>query len=164
MKMGLVLDASAPLYGRAQEIIPIKPLGAGWIHKALKLGLVMEILDAYSFWCGIPRYWELANDNGGGWEAAHRLVLDPQGVLHNEPKRLLLDDLRETAQAASILFLIGQGCHRISEIAVRFKNFWFWIDDRDFHSKRTFTFLMILFSLTEKGSGQDLPLVTIPSN
>lgn len=119
MMMGLVLDASAPLYGRAQEIIPIKPLGAGWIPKALKLGLVMEILDAYSFWGGIPRYWELANDNGGGWEAAHRLVLDPQGVLHNEPKRLLLDDLRETAQAASILFLIGQGCHRISEIAAR---------------------------------------------
>ncbi len=49
-------------------------------------------------------------------------------------------------------------------VAVRFKNFWFWIDDRDFHSKRTFTFLMILFSLTEKGSGQDLPLVTIPSS
>jgi len=48
-------------------------------------------------------------------------------------------------------------------VAVIFKNFWFWIDDRDFHSKKTFTFLMLLFSLTEKGSRQDLPLVTTPS-
>jgi hypothetical protein len=59
---------------------------------------------------------------------------------------------------------LTMGKLRTSIVAVRFKNFWFWIDDRDFHSKRTFTFLMILFSLTEKGSGQDLPLVTIPSS
>jgi AAA+ ATPase superfamily predicted ATPase len=45
--------------------------------------------------------------------------LDPLGVLHDEPRRLLLDDLRETAQAASILSLIGRGCHRMSEIAAR---------------------------------------------
>jgi len=119
MMMGLVLDASAPLYGRAREIIPVKPLGAGWIPQALNLQRVMDILNAYSFWGGVPRYWELANDNGGGWEAVQRLVLDPLGVLHNEPKRLLLDDLRETAQTASILALIGQGCNRISEIAAR---------------------------------------------
>ena len=31
--------------------------------------------------------------------------------------------------------------------AVSYKDYWFWIDDRDFKSKRTFTFLMILFSL-----------------
>ena len=48
-----------------------------------------------------------------------QLVLDPLGVLHHEPRRLLLDDLRETAQAASMLALIGQGCHRMSEIAGR---------------------------------------------
>jgi AAA+ ATPase superfamily predicted ATPase len=47
------------------------------------------------------------------------LVLDPMGVLHNEPRRLLLDDLRETTQAASVLSLIGQGCNRLSEIAAR---------------------------------------------
>jgi hypothetical protein len=40
-------------------------------------------------------------------------------VLYEEPSRLLLDDLRDTAQATSILALIGQGCHRISEIAAR---------------------------------------------
>lgn len=46
---------------------------------------------------------------------------------------------------------------------VNYENHWFWIDKRDFPSKRTFAFLMILFSLTETGSKGDLPLVTIPA-
>ncbi len=48
--------------------------------------------------------------------------------------------------------------------AVKYKDHWFWIDDRDFRSKRTFTFLMILFSLTETGGREGLPLVTIPAS
>ena len=47
--------------------------------------------------------------------------------------------------------------------AVRYRDHWFWIDDRDFKSKRTFTFLMILFSLMETGGREGLPLVTIPA-
>ena len=63
-----------------------------------------------------PRYWELAADYPDLWQAVQNLVLDPMGVLHHEPTRLLLDDMRETTQTASILSLIGSGCHRISEI------------------------------------------------
>jgi hypothetical protein len=47
--------------------------------------------------------------------------------------------------------------------AVRYKDHWFYIDDRDFKSKRAFAFLMILFSLTETGGRESLPLVTIPT-
>ena len=47
--------------------------------------------------------------------------------------------------------------------AVKYRDHWYWIDDRDFKSKRTFTFLMILISLTESGGREDLPLVTIPA-
>jgi hypothetical protein len=47
--------------------------------------------------------------------------------------------------------------------AVRYRDYWYWIDDRDFHSKRTFTFVMILMSLSEKGGTEDLPVVTIPA-
>jgi hypothetical protein len=48
-------------------------------------------------------------------------------------------------------------------VAVRYRDYWFYIDDRDFKSKRTFTFLMVLFSLTETGGREALPLVTIPA-
>ncbi len=47
--------------------------------------------------------------------------------------------------------------------AVRYRDHWYWIDDRDFNSKRTFTFVMILMSLSEKGGTGDLPVVTIPA-
>ena len=50
-----------------------------------------------------------------------------------------------------------------SFVSVRYRERWFWIDDRDFASKRTFSFLMLLFSLTETGGKEGLPLVTIPT-
>ena len=48
-------------------------------------------------------------------------------------------------------------------VAVSYNDHWFWIDDRDFNSKRTFAFLMILSSMTETGGNEGLPLVTIPA-
>jgi hypothetical protein len=52
-------------------------------------------------------------------EAVQALVLSPVAVLHDEPSRLLQDDMRDTAQAASILSLVARGSHRMSEIAGR---------------------------------------------
>ncbi len=119
MMQGLVLDRTAPLFGRAREILKISPLPAGWIEEALHLKSPEQAVEAYSIWGGTPRYWELAGDHPNLTEAIRSLVLSPMGVLHEEPSRLLLDDLRDTTQAASIMSLIGQGCHRISEIAAR---------------------------------------------
>ncbi len=119
MMQGLVLDHSAPLYGRAREILKITPLAAGWIESALGDGDPVGSIEAYAHWGGVPRYWELARDFEDLRSAVRELVLDPLGVLHEEPRRLLLDDLRDTSQAASILNLIGQGCHRVSEIGGR---------------------------------------------
>ena len=119
MMQGLVLDRTAPLFGRAAEILKISPLGAGWIQRALGVRDPARAVEAYSVWGGTPRYWELAADHPDLTTAVRELVLSPLGVLYDEPSRLLLDDLRDTAQATSILSLIGQGCHRASEIAAR---------------------------------------------
>lgn len=119
MMQGLVLDRTAPLFGRATEILKISPLKAGWLGEALPLKDAREAVEAYSVWGGIPRHWELAADHPDLESALRNLVLSPLGVLYEEPARLLLDDLRDTAQATSILAVIGQGCHRASEIAGR---------------------------------------------
>jgi AAA+ ATPase superfamily predicted ATPase len=119
MMQGLVLDRTAPLFGRASEILKISPLPAGWIEEALDLQSPERAVEAYAVWGGTPRYWELAGDHPDLPTAIRSLVLSPLGVLFEEPSRLLLDDMRDTTQAASILSLIGQGCHRISEIAAR---------------------------------------------
>lgn len=119
MMLGMVLDRSAPLFGRATELLEIKPLPAGWLRRALRIKNDDQAVKAWSIWGGVPRYWELAADHPDLESAVKELVLSPLGVLHEEPAYLLLDDLRETAQASSILSLIGQGCHRLSEIAGR---------------------------------------------
>ena len=118
MMQGLVLDAAAPLYGRAEEIIKLQPLEIGWIQKALNLSDIQSI-EAYSVWGGVPRYWELIKKYATQREAIKELVLDRNGVLHDEPSRLLIDDLQSMVQVNSLLVLIANGCHKISEIAAR---------------------------------------------
>lgn len=118
MMHGLVLDRTAPLYGRAQEILKVEPLRPGWIPAALDLDAGAAV-EAYAVWGGVPRYWELARDYSSSEQAIRDLVLDKRGVLHNEPAGLLLDDLRTAGQAYSLLSLIGGGCNRLSEIAGR---------------------------------------------
>jgi AAA+ ATPase superfamily predicted ATPase len=119
MMQGLILDRAAPLYGRATEMLKVEPLPCGWIRKALHLRDAQAAVEAFAIWGGVPRYWELAADFLNQEAAVQALVLSPLGVLYDEPTRLLLDDLRDLTQAASILSLIGQGCHRLSEIAGR---------------------------------------------
>ncbi len=119
MMQGLVLDRTAPLFGRAVEILKVAPLPAGWIQRALRLRDPIQAVRAFAVWGGIPRYWELAADLPDLRTAVERLALSPLGVLYEEPTTLLLDDTRDPTQAASLLSLIGQGCHRLSEIAGR---------------------------------------------
>lgn len=119
MMHGLVLDGSAPLYGRAREIMKIEPLNVYYLYEAMRNKNLEKIIEAYAVWGGVPRYWELALEYPSTLAAIRELTLNPLGVLFREPERLLSDQMRDTRQAASLLSLIGQGCHRMSEIAAR---------------------------------------------
>jgi len=46
--------------------------------------------------------------------------------------------------------------------AVPYRDCWFWVDDRDYQSKKLFSFLMFVMTLTETGGGKEgAPIVTI---
>ncbi len=47
--------------------------------------------------------------------------------------------------------------------SVHYRGHWFWIDDKDLPSKRLFSFLMFIFTLTETGGKEGAPIVTIPA-
>jgi hypothetical protein len=47
--------------------------------------------------------------------------------------------------------------------AARYRNHWYWIDDREIPSKRIFAFVTLLFSLAETGGSPNLPVLTIPT-
>jgi AAA+ ATPase superfamily predicted ATPase len=119
MMHGLALDSTAPLFGRAKEILRVGPLGVGWLRRGMGAKTAGEVVAGWAAFGGVPRYWELARPFRGTRLALRDLALDPLGVLHQEPDRLLRDDLDDVARAASVLGLVAGGAHRASEIAGR---------------------------------------------
>ena len=47
--------------------------------------------------------------------------------------------------------------------AVRYRDYWFWVDDGDLQTKRALTVVMFVFTLADTGSPEKLPLITIPA-
>jgi hypothetical protein len=48
-------------------------------------------------------------------------------------------------------------------VAVHNRNHWFWIDDRDWRTKRALAAVMFLFTMSDTGGNEQLPLITIPA-
>jgi hypothetical protein len=48
-------------------------------------------------------------------------------------------------------------------VAVPYHGSWYWIDDRDLASKRTFAFVLLLFTLADNGPEGGVPVLTIPT-
>ncbi|MGH7819958.1 MAG: ATP-binding protein [Candidatus Binatia bacterium] len=120
MMQGLVLSKDAPLYGRARELLEVRPLDAAHLTDVFARPDPAELVGLYAAWGGVPRYWELAVDlEGDARSQVEHLVLDPLGPLHREPDRLLLEDIPPAVEVRPILDAIGAGAHRVSEIAGR---------------------------------------------
>jgi AAA+ ATPase superfamily predicted ATPase len=115
---GLVMDSNAPLFGRADEIMKIKPMTAPYLQEVLQCS-AEEAIEEYSVWGGVPRYWELRATEKDLFSALKYHLFNSQGILYDEPLRLFLDDMRDTVHSFTILSLVASGSNRLSEIAAR---------------------------------------------
>ena len=118
MMQGFVLDSKEPLYGRADEIIKMKPIAPAFVSEALRCDAAQAVRE-YAVWGGVPRYWELRENYDSLYDAIEHLLLTSEGTLYDEPSKLLYDEMRDTVQASSILSFIGNGANKLSEIAPR---------------------------------------------
>lgn len=118
MMRELYEGASAPLYGRADDIINLRSMEIEWLQKYLGTS-ALQTIEEYATWGGVPRYWELRKKYTTYNDAVHGLILNRDSILYEEPMRLFLDDMRSAIQAYSIITLVGQGSQRLSEISAK---------------------------------------------
>ena len=113
MMYGLFLDSTAPLYGRADEIMRLTPIRLPYIQEALNLN-AMNAIEEYAVWGGVPRYWELRENRISLDDAMWHNILSVNGALYEEPIKLLQDDVKDIVKTSTIMSYIG-----LSEIAAR---------------------------------------------
>lgn len=118
MMYGLFLDSTAPLYGRADEIMRLTPIHLPYIQKTLHLN-AMNAIEEYAVWGGVPRYWELRENRSSLDDALWRNILSVNGTLYEEPIKLFQDDVKDIVKTSTIMSYIGTGANRLSEIAAR---------------------------------------------
>lgn len=115
MMYGLFLDSTAPLYGRADEIMRLAPIRLPYIQEALGLDATAAI-EEYSVWGGVPRYWELRESRNSLDDALWHNILSVNGALYEEPIKLFQDDVKDIVKTSTIMSYIGTGANRLSEI------------------------------------------------
>ena len=118
MMYGLFLDSTAPLYGRADEIMKLAPIRLPYIQEALSLN-AMNAIEEYAVWGGVPRYWELRENRNSLDDALWRNILSVNGILYEESVKLFQDDVKDIVRTSTIMSYIGTGANRLSEIAAR---------------------------------------------
>ena len=109
MMYGLFLDSTAPLYGRADEIMKLALIRLPYIQEALSLD-AMNAIEEYAVWGGVPR-----SLNDALWHN----ILSVNGTLYEEPIKLFQDDVKDIVKTSTIMSYIGTGANRLSEIAAR---------------------------------------------
>lgn len=100
-------------------------------------------------------------------DIASRIAVPDSDVVEGRVLGRKISELPEKEQKMSSRFTVHNGTDKPDDayVAVRYRNRWFWIDDRDITSKRIFQFLLTLFSFTEKAEvGHNTPIITVPTN
>ena len=112
MMYGLFLDSTAPLYGRADEIMSGCTDTFAVYSRGLHLN-AMNAIEEYAVWGGVPRYWELRENRSSLDDALWRNILSVNGTLYEEPIKLFQDDVKDIIKTSTIMSYIGTGANLV---------------------------------------------------
>jgi uncharacterized protein len=113
-----VLGYQAPLYGRRTASTLLRPLDLSSSSLFFPRYSSEEQFMAWAILGGMPYYLCTFSDREDILANIRRHILDAQtGALFNEPRLLLMEELREPRNYFSILRAIAQGRTRLNEIA-----------------------------------------------
>lgn len=99
-------------------------------------------------------------------ELAARASVPPEHVTEQRTMEEKPPDMMGKEFRMPPLVTINSGQERPLDafVQVRYRDHWFWINDKDFPSKGVFSFLMMLFTLSESGQKVQPPVLTIRAN
>ena len=118
MMYNLTHDESSPLFGRDDSDFNMRPIAAQFLSEALNLDPT-ETVENYALWGGVPRYWKLREGCSSLRDAIDTHIFSNMGTLYEEPHHLFRDDIRDPVKTSTIMSIVGNGIHRLSEIASR---------------------------------------------
>ncbi|MFM8321647.1 MAG: ATP-binding protein [Chloroflexota bacterium] len=112
-----VLAYQAPLYGRSTANLLLQPLPFGVTHSFYPNYAADERVAVYAMLGGVPAYWQRFDPNKSVTENIRSEFLNYSASLHDEPRLLLSDFLRDQHNYVSILRAIANGAATPKEIA-----------------------------------------------
>lgn len=113
-----VLGYQAPLYGRRTASALLHPMDLVSSAMFYPNYSAEEKFLTWAIVGGMPFYLRTFLDHQTVAENVRQHILDAQtGTLFNEPRLLLMEELREPRNYFSVLRAIAQGCTRMNEIA-----------------------------------------------
>ena len=112
-----VLEYRAPLYGRRTGSLLLNPLELPTVPQFFPAYSPEQQIEAWAVLGGMPYYLAAFSDQVDIFTNIRAQILEVHGLLHAEPRLLLLEELREPRNYFSILRAIAQGSTRLNEIA-----------------------------------------------
>jgi AAA+ ATPase superfamily predicted ATPase len=112
-----VLAEQAPLYGRPTAQLKLAPLSFGSTGAYFPAYGAAERVAVYAMFGGVPAYWERLDARKSVLANIRGQLLGPGSPMHDEPRLLLYDFVKEPRNYVALLQAIAHGHHSQQTIA-----------------------------------------------
>jgi uncharacterized protein len=112
-----VLSAQAPMYGRATQVLRLRPLEFGTLYEIFPKWSAAERVATFAVCGGIPAYLNLFVKARGFSDGLKNFALAPQSPFFSDASMLINERLEESHVYESVLGAVSSGFHEWSDIS-----------------------------------------------